>query len=324
MRSVTASELGAWRRCRRKWWLTYHRQLGPIRPDTVNAAALGTLVHLGLEAHYTAADSRDPAAVVRARAEQDTAELEQTGQHTKAAKAAKQADLAVTIVTGYLQWLAETGADDDLEVIAAEQAITAPVPALPGVQLLGKLDLRVRRHSDGARLFFDHKTVQSIDQHEQTAHMSPQFKHYALLEQLDLQARQGQGQVADGERTGGAIVNMLRKVGRSATSRPPFYGRWEVSFNRIALRHYAEQAFALIRETERAGLLLDLPDANPHAIVPPTVTRDCAWDCPFKPVCPMFDDGSDAEGVLGIAYTWTDPLARYAEGGRPDSEEFAA
>lgn len=312
MRRFTNSEITTFRECRRRWWLQNYRRLGVIREEMVSAASLGTLVHLGLETHYTGGDAE---AVMQARIDSDRAKLEEAyeGQLSlvvKLKKFDKQAALALVMVEGYIEWLAESGEDADLEFITAERAVE--VELKPGVSLLSKLDAKVRRISTGEELFLDHKTTASLEQTTESAYRSSQFRTYALVEYLEAL---GAGAPPS---TNGVIVNMLRKVGRSAASKPPFYGREVFSFNTTMLRNHWTQVMAEIERIEDVEARLAAGE-NHHTLVPPSPSRDCSWKCQFKTVCPMFDDGSDAEGVLGMFYAERDPLARYGE----DADENA-
>jgi hypothetical protein len=318
-RRFSNSELATWKWCKRSWMLRHYRELGLLREDPVSAAGLGTLVHLGLETWYAApAGQRDAEAcleAVRERVKADILLFEERPE--KVVKINKQGKLAVTMLEGYFEWLEETGADSELEIISAEESVDLPVPGLPGVRLLGKLDVRVKRHIDGARLFVDHKTVQSIDQTASMAYMQPQFRHYHLLEYLKFLDDQAKGLTETYERTDGVIVNMLRKVGRTAAAKPPFYGREEVHHNVTVMRNHWTQVVGIILEILEAREALD-NGADHHEVCPPSPSRDCEWRCIFRPICPMFDDGGDPEAVIRFSYTQTDPLARYGESDEED------
>ena len=55
-----------------------------------------------------------------------------------------------------------------------------------------------------------------------------------------------------------------------------------------------------------------LDAGNDHRfVVPPRVVHDCSWKCEFQAVCPLFDDGSNAEGLLLERYEHKDPNERY-------------
>lgn len=297
MKAVTYSERKKFKRCRRAWWLAYYRRLGLKQEENVSAASLGTRVHAGLQIIYTPGDERDPLVMLEEWLEAD---LDADPGNVKLKK---QGELARTMVEGYLQWLEETGSDEDLRIISAEEAISTPLvlPSGETVLLLMKLDVRMERQSDGAVIFMDHKTVQSFSELEALAALNEQMKTYHVGEALHDPSR----------RTDGAIFNMLRKVGRGPTAKPPFYGRLDVHHNVHVRRAYYTQMVGEIEEIRRTEERLDAGE-NPIVVVPPNSTRDCTWDCPFLPVCPMFDDASmNPERVIHSYYSEVDPLARY-------------
>lgn len=326
-RRFTNSEVAAFKRCRRKWWLAYYRKLGLLRDeDAVSVAKVGTLTHLGLDTYYSGGTPDVAVESVRVRVAQDIAALiardPTAAGGTRVQKVEKQGALVVTMLEGYFEWLEETGADMGLETIASEEKVEVPIAGLPGVSLLGKLDTRVRRELDGAVLFVDHKTITgSTDDYAEGLYRSPQFKHYHLLEYLRHLADVEAG-LADPESehrgTDGVIVNMLRRVGRGKTAKPPFYGRHEVRHNVHVLRTYWAQVMGEITRILDVEQQLDA-GRDPQEIVPPNATRDCSWDCFARPICPMFDDGSDVESVISMAYVVGDPLARYDD--EPDDTD---
>lgn len=310
MRKVTNSEITTFRRCKRKWYLSQYRSLALQREERVSAASLGTLVHLGLEQHYL---GQNALYFMQARIDMDREALVlEEGPPDRLKKFDKQAALALTMVEGYIDWLEESGADADLEFIATERAVEVEI--LPGVMLLGKLDAKVRRRSTGEELFLDQKTVQSIESTAESAYRSSQFRTYALLEYLDALTRN------ETPGTSGVIVSMLRKVGRGATARPPFYGREQLSFNTTMLRNHWLQVVSEIERIQDTEARLTAGESH-HVLTPPNPTRDCSWDCPFTPICPQMDDGSDVESVISFAYVVRSPLARYGDADETEAGE---
>lgn len=308
----TNSEIKTFKRCRRKWLLTYVRRLALLREDKVSASRLGTLVHLGLEAVYDGSD-RDPAEVVAERVREDVEALRQEAvengwdAESKVAKVEKQGELARIMIEGYVEWLTEEGVNAGLTVIGAEETVEAPLdPDNPdGPWLLGKQDARLHRDEDDARLFLDGKTAASIEEHERLAYINEQFKHYHLIEYL-----KHLHEKSDAKRTDGALIDVLRKVKRSARAKPPFYGRIEVRHNVEALRTYWDRVEGVIGDIRSVRKRLEDGESH-HRVAYPNPTRDCSWDCPFLAICPMFDDGSDVESVIRFSYTESDPLTRY-------------
>lgn len=297
---ISNSEIQTYKDCKRKWWLTYYRELGLIVEDLTGARKLGTNVHTVLGDWYQ--DGADPVnGIITIYAEQIKA-VEAAGQD--AAKLRKDADLALAMIEGYLQWVDETGQDVDLELIGTEQVIEYPIEVVGHEVLLrGKLDARFDRKSDGARVFLDHKTVQSIDQMSRILPQNEQMKFYHLLEHLALGPAQA-------KRTDGALFNMLRKVKRTATAKPPFFDRLHVQHNRAVLESTWKRVIGTITEMMLTREALDT--GKDHQVAcPPRPNMDCTWKCDFQPICAMFDDGSNVEGLMTEYYSHIDPHERY-------------
>ncbi len=292
---LTNSEIKDFQRCRRKWYLRYVRGLQLRKEKQTGPMKLGNRVHHTLEVLYENGHDADAAlSDMHAQYDADVAEFPDEAEALD-----KERDLALAMVEGYVQWLEETGADEDLEVLGVEAA--REVDFLPGVTLLGKYDQRVRRISTGETSALDHKTVDDFSR-VRLLPLDTQSLHYELIEYLDLLQR---GVDAEQERTGGVIFNMLRKVKRTARAKPPFYMREDVRRNTDELRAYWQKVARVsveILQAERAGF----------AAAYTTPTRDCGWDCTYLPICPMFDDGSDVEAVIGMIYEEKDPLDRYS------------
>lgn len=304
-RAFSNSELRVWKRCHRKWWLSQYRQLRQKREGAVGARELGTRIHTALAGWYVpdGEERADPMEVLERTIAED---LERVPEQAK--EIAEEADLARAMVSGYMQYLEEEGVDAELEVIGSEQELLVeigqPRPWGPVVVLVAKLDVRVRRLTDGLLFYMDHKTVGSLTEPLKMLHLDEQMLHYLLVERVQA------AQTGAEERTAGGLYNMLRKVKRTARAKPPFYGREFVTHNDHELRHFWTRVLGTIDEILDAEERL-ADGADPHFVVPPNPTRDCTWDCDFYPVCPMFDDGSDAELFLAAGYEVGDPYERY-------------
>ena len=300
-RVITNSELGMFQRCRRAWWLSYYRKLRQRRFYSA-PLSVGSLVHRALEEYYDPEKGGDPQTSILERAR---AAIEAAPEHADAI--ASDAELAGIMVSGYLDWLAEEGADANLEVYAAEQTIAVSLDDDHVLQ--GKLDARAYRRTDGARLFLEHKTVANLANLPKGAQLNPQFLTYHLLEYLDPIQR-----AVEAERTDGVILNMLRKVKRTARANPPFYGRHEVRFNRHEIQNHWKHVLSIALEIDQATARLDAGE-DPHDVCPPNPPGCCGrgWGSDFILVCPLLDDGSDAEAMLKAEYEEHDPMERYEE-----------
>jgi hypothetical protein len=230
---VSNSELKTHKRCPRKWWLAYHRKLDPGKREVQGARSIGTRVHFALADYYSG--SFDPEEALRTYREISDEDLAfADSEFADTTKLCSEIELGRIMLEGYFDWLAEEGMDEGLTVIAAETPIEAPIPEFENVHIRGKLDLRLQRDSDGARLFLDHKTVGSLQQANGTIIQDEQMLTYHLLEKLEAYAIGDES----GERTDGGLYNMLRKVKRTATAKPPFYDRIEVRHNDTELRNF--------------------------------------------------------------------------------------
>lgn len=309
-RYYTQSELQTWLRCRRRWWLSVHRALRVRSALPYGALALGTHVHEALaeqETMGTAADyvlHRIYDEVVSCLDETEVGLIE---------RVEKDRELAVLMVQGYNEWVAETGVNAGLRVVGVEEKVA--VDLTPTWGLLGKLDVRIM-DENGHRRFRDYKTVGSIDASLKTLHMDFQMLTYHLLEYLDAVQR-GEDPTSNVVCDGGHYT-MLRKVKRTVKANPPFYHDEIVPHNVIEVRNFYTRVMGIIMGQIRPVEVSLRSGGDHQELVPPTWTARCSWDCEFRLVCPLFDDGSDAEGWLREFTIGYDPLERYAERGDED------
>lgn len=301
---LTQSEVQTFLRCYRKWWLSVYRrmQIKTVLPH--GALVLGTHIHDALAMKYE--KGADPLEVFRLIYAKLIAQLPEEHEFL-ITKVNKDFELGMIMLEGYIDWIAETGEDIDLEIVGVEQRVD--VPFRPEMRLLGKLDLRVRtRH--GQRRFMDHKSVGSLTEPLKTLHMDVQMKHYHLLEYL-VAVEEGLDPTSNVVCDGG-LYNMLRKVKRTKTATPPFYSREDITHNVHELRAFYAQLYEISSRILELRRRLDAGE-DPLVIAPPTPQSSCSWQCEWVHVCPMFDDGSDAERYLGDMTVAHDPLERYNE-----------
>lgn len=313
VRRFSNSEIQTFKRCRRKWYLGWYRRLRLRNQDPVGALAIGNRVHRALEAWYVPEGDNptDPRTALEAAIASDWeackqayAEIGQEPPPELVKEFNENTALERAMVEGYMEWLIETGVDSGLRVVAPETYLEAPLE-VPGsnvdVLLIGKLDVRMVREYDGARLFMDHKTTLSLTEPLKTIRLDEQMLHYHVLEWLS---------DVEGGRCDGALYNMLRKVKRSARAKPPFYDRVEVRHNKHELESFRRRLVGVIKTMLDVIARLEA-DEDPHVVVYPSPARDCSWSCDFLPVCTMFDDGSRVDAMLEQYYVQEDPLSHY-------------
>ncbi len=295
---ISNSEIQTFKKCRRKWWLSYYRRLKKQDVDLTGPLAFGSRIHLALDIHYT---TGEPLLDVWRRLVEADRVLAVMGGYNLI-EYDNEADLGRIMLEGYLEWNAEEGIDDNLEIISTEQRLI--VPLLDNrVELMAKLDMRVRRKSDNVRLYRDWKTAASFADFIRTSHMSEQMLTYLLIEIL---------QYDETDRCDGGIFTLFKKVKRTPSAKPPFYQQIEVRHNVFTLRTFWSRLHGVLTDVIAVRDALDAK-TDPHFVAYPTPTRDCTWYCPFFAICPLFDDGSAVEEALHDMFTEGDPYDYYED-----------
>lgn len=322
------SELQTWKKCRRKWWLAWYRRLQLQAQNFSDVRATGTRVHRALEAWYVP-DGKprvDPRTALERIVVEDWTSIKELAakrgvddEHLSAlaVEFTSATNLERAMIEGYVQWLAETGADADLRVIGSEMPVIVDTEVevdyggrhgvgVRPIQLIGLLDTRVRRITDDVRLFVDHKTVGDLSGPVHTLPQNEQMLHYHLIEWLSSENSE--------DRCDGALYNMIRRVKRSQRAKPPFYARVEVRHNQYELDAYKRRMLAAASDILVATDRLDRGESHLD-VAYPSPNGDCTWSCDFFSVCNMFDDGSRAEDMLTGLYQVGNPRARYEKKG---------
>ena len=296
---ISNSEIQTFKDCRRRWWLTYYRRLKPKVQNFTGALALGSRIHEALDQYYSSGMERDLLEIHAELVKIDMKALTDSGVDTTELET--EAELGRVMLEGYLEWIELEGIDVELEMISTEEIIERPM--LDGrVTLQGKIDMRVRRKIDGARMLRDFKTVGgSFSEFGAIAHMNEQVLTYMLLEEAQNQ---------DGERSDGAIFTMLRKVKRGAYAKPPFYDQIEVRHNKFALRSFYQRLEGTLEDMMRVRDGLD-EGVSHLKLAYPKPSRECKWKCQFFAICPLIDDGSAAEAAISDAFVSSDPYGYY-------------
>ena len=275
LRHINQSELTTFLRCRRKWAWSYRDGL-ESRGYNSNLST-GSAVHASLQAFYK---KQDPFTALREYWAPVAEALHP--EDPSAAQLAKDVKLSEIMIEGYLDWLAGEASDAYLEPVAIEQKVEMLLR--PDVTLHGTLDL-VMADQDGNLWLVDHKTTAAfsalVDRRMQ---LNFQLLTYATLCEEYF-----------GVAPAGAALNMLRKVQRTAASKPPFYQRETVHFNQHQLASHRQQLDAILTDLLRV-------EAEGDRSCYPVVDQDCSWKCPFLSVCAFADDGSDIEGALNDLY----------------------
>lgn len=296
---ISNSEIQTWKRCRRKWYLSYYLRLGheegkflPIGPMW-----LGIIIHDVFEGFY--GHGEDPIKTLFQI--YDYLESQWTDSEESLEAIKKDRELAHIMVLGYLQWIEEEGVDSLIEITGTEEAVS--VQLTNGYTLTGKLDVRGVNTQNRFKFFLDHKTVGDLITPAKTMDINEQFPTYALLDRMTKAAS---------EHVDGGYVNMLKRVKRTTRAKPPFYDRVDIKFNRHQLNSMWQRINSVANEIDAARRLLDNGRDHRYTVYP-TPHKDCEWDCGFRAICPLMDDGSRWSEALHNEFVEIDPYARYTE-----------
>jgi hypothetical protein len=300
--TVSHSELAAWARCPRRWYLGTYLGWG-LDPDTAPAtgtALLGTRLHLALEAsegHGVPALAALEWIYARAAEEHPYDEGD----------IAKEKDLAFAVLEGFLEWAEEEGYNAGYDVVATERDLRVRLPFIDyrsgDFFLVAKLDVLVRRVEDGVTRFRDYKSVGTLSKANGLLR-DTQMRTYSMIQALLAKADPSQPRP-----DGGQYVMLLRSK-RTARAKGPFYSVVEFDFNRHDLNATWMRVRSIatrIRDTRRA---LDA-GVDHHIAAYPVPGEYCEWACPFNRICHLADDGSHLEAALQGNYVQIDPMARY-------------
>lgn len=312
VRRISNSEIQAFKKCRRQWWLAWYRGLRFSYEAPVEKKHNGDRVHRALAPWYVpdGVQRVDPRETLEGVIQEDrdvllgrlTASGASVDESPEWTKLVKLNDLERIMVDGYMEWLEETGADEHLEIVAAETYLEVPIPGFGlDVRAVGKIDVRAHLTSNGHRVFIDHKTADVMPKLDDLER-NEQMQYYELLEYL----------TPGEEACHGALYNVLRRVKRTARAKPPFYERHLITHNVHRRATFYRRTIATIRDMLAVEAALDA-GADHHDVAYLQATRDCDWQCSFAAICTMFDDGSRVEQMLEHHYVAGDPLHYYGD-----------
>lgn len=295
---VSNSEIQTFKDCRRKWYLNYYRRLVPKKVKVSGPLALGTRVHAALEAFYNGNDLIESYMLFL---EEDR--IIATREFLDIDAVNSEGEMGRIMLEGYIQWIEEEGIDSKYEIISNEETLSMPM--LDGrVELRGKIDMRLRRLSDGTRLIRDFKTVgQTFQQYASTLQLNEQALTYMTLDAYHN---------SEDDRADGAVFTLLKKNKQTARAKGPFYAEEEVLHNIFTLRSFWTRLNAVLSDMMAVKDALDA-GANHQGVAYPRPSNDCTWKCPFFNICGMMDDGTDVEDAIADLFDVGNPDERYED-----------
>lgn len=323
MIGISQSEMNTWARDPRKWFILYYLGYAPAAESATGTRQLGTRIHTSLEGYY--GYQLDPLLVLKA-----IYAIEMRGNPEAEAELRKEYALADIMISGYLEWLEETGKDANLKVVAVETDLTVPLPGVPGVGLRSRMDQVNLDETDGTLRFMDYKTADNFERHN-LLELDPQMPFYSLVQHLVVAGQPNAPVVAGGQ------ITTLRRVKRTQRAQPPFYERHVFYFNQDKVRATYNRVVRLCTEIMEARGHLDwiaqqngatslefaaadqriydmLNEYQQSRLRPVPIISDCRWSCPLASgLCAMMDDGSDWIRAVAQGEHWkkVDPYAYY-------------
>lgn len=295
MLKVSPSEIAKFRRCRRQWYLTYRQRwsIDPTLASPVGVANLGTRIHTALEAYY--GYDIDPCSALAF-----IYDTERQRRPECSSELIAEQDWAMIMVSGYLEWAAENGVDEEYEVVATERTLEVPILLTNGEMAIisGKLDQIVRRRLDGAYLLRDWKTVGSLGKANLLV-LDEQMRIYSALLTI----------ASDGLRVDGALYAMLLRSKRTARANGPFYEQVHISYNGTEHMNMLTRIRGTLDDMDRVTKALAAGKDHRLVCYPTPMPDRCSWDCTYTNVCALHDDGSRAEDAMRGNFIKRDPYA---------------
>lgn len=280
---ITHSDLSQFLTCRRQWHYNYVLDYRPPERPT-GPLALGTRVHSALEAYYKG-ETDDPVAWIDAKGKEDLAALD----YDNSAKPWDFTQMYEDMVMGrnciklYMEWLEETGADDNYRTVAVEEKVEVPILGGRAV-LRGKVDLLKEDITSGLMCADDFKTSSDWGG-DLRGQLERSYQHWCYL--IGLQYCYPDRNVECSQYT------VLRKVKKIPPTPPksPLIQRFTVPATRRAIGAKRAQIDRIATE------MLALRDKEDLAVFYPSPGRACAW-CDYKSPCDLQDES--AESALAL------------------------
>lgn len=295
--SVSHSEMSTFKECKRKWYLQYYRKLRRRREPLSKPRDTGILVHAALHNFYKMGGMQGEAAegmmfdYLAAARDTDMLKVETEAERKDIQDVH---DTAMILCRGYLEWLAETGADIGYTFDQSEQELRAPSP-VEGVELMGVVDLGGTHVQSGDMFVMDTKVTNSFETMLKTLHIMEQAPTYAVLAKIN---------DPDPDRGFRVVWNMIKRNKQTQKAKPPFYQRYELAINMDQLRQFYLQLQGQIEEMLRLEGLLNAGESH-IKVAYPTPTSDCSWKCPYFSVCGAMNDvtRNDVDFLVNAYFT---------------------
>lgn len=291
---VSYSQLNTWRRCRRRWYLSYVEKLQKNTPT--NALWLGVGVHEALDQYY-ASNPRDTTVLhssftewafgQKADIEKQIAGLVEEQQVKDDLQ--KNYELGLALMDNYAAF---APTHDNFDVLETEYSFEVPVGldikmydhennslGYVPVYYRGRIDGIVRMHDSGNLYLLEHKTAKQFN--EQKLILDQQSTSYIWA-----------AEQVYGYKISGVYYNILRKQVAGPRVRTPLVYRLTVDRTRASVRDFPEQVKMMVKDMELTA---------EHGLYYHTPADDCNF-CPYFTICAMVQDEADPQEYIDMYY----------------------
>lgn len=286
MRVFRQSDIGTYLWCRRNFQWTVHQRLAPIwirtewgRPP--GSADTGTLIHKAVELESLGRPWKQE---VRDRA-LDLANAEKLSKDWESVLSYVEVMMA-----GYVEWLAEYGADIGVTTIAQEERLWVPMGMHAGeeVVLTGKPDRIRYDEPEDAWVVDDVKTINSGSVESVQVHNRQLLTYAIMLRML--------GRPAPKHATTTQLLVSKRTKGGPLTK---YYGRSLMYITEEMYNvHYDELTEVL---TDMVRLCQRLEAGEERAAIQ-NPGRDCGWKCNVQELCVTRNYGGHVDHLIENNY----------------------
>jgi CRISPR/Cas system-associated exonuclease Cas4 (RecB family) len=279
---ITHSDISQFLTCRRIWQYNYILDFRP-KEKLTGPLALGTRVHAALEAFY-GGETDDPVAWIVQKGKDDLAALELADDSKPWDMDNMYDDMIIgkNCIVSYMDWLAETGADDRLETVSVEEKVEVPILGGKAV-LRGKVDLLQVDISSGLLCVNDFKTYARDDGLREQLERS--YQHWCYL--IGMQALYPERNVECARYT---CIRKLKKLPKTAPA-SPIVQRFTVPATRRNMKTKRAQIERIASE------MIYLRDQTDPAVFYPTPGKHCNW-CDYRQPCEIADESQEASLAL--------------------------
>lgn len=299
--TVTQSDLSAFIRDRRSWFLGSYLGLRSKAFKSTGPLVLGSLIHEAMERYYAWEEDLVEAFMDEVYKAEQTLIL--ADRNYSVHEWQKQAALGKRMCEGFVEWVEEHNIDSQIRVVDIEKRleVRTSYDGVP-VILTGKADMIVEDRLTGSVSIYDHKTTANLTRTIEQARTTIQLPFYMTLQEA----------TDPGQRVSGAAYTILLKSMRQS-GRGPFYHRERVTYTPHGLAARRSQIHGAIRDYVRVVSTLHEGVKEPMEYAYPNHAAPSWSNSGYRLLAEAIDGGDDVARMIRDLYVQKDPYARYRD-----------